>query len=73
MVSDVSPDSPLNGWIFPSDIVIAVDEKAVSGLRVREIVDLLKSRKDRQRALRVISSHDLQDIVAQEVPVALLG
>jgi hypothetical protein len=73
MVSDVSPDSPLNGWIFPSDIVIAVDEKAVSGLRVREIVDLLKSRKDRQRALRVISSHDLQDIVAQEVPIALLG
>mmetsp|Transcript_16362 Transcript_16362/g.46982 ORF Transcript_16362/g.46982 Transcript_16362/m.46982 type:complete len:1615 (+) Transcript_16362:70-4914(+) len=73
MVSDVSPDSPLNGWIFPSDIVIAVDEKAVSGLRVREIVDLLKSRKDRQRALRVISSHDLQDIVAQEAPTALLG
>lgn len=73
MVSDVAPDSPLNGWIFPSDIVIAVDEKAVSGLRVREIVDLLKSRKDRQRALRVISSHDLQDIVAQEAPTALLG
>ena len=73
MVSDVAPDSPLNGWIFPSDIVIAVDEKAVSGLRVREIVDLLKSRKDRQRVLRVISSHDLQDIVAQEAPTALLG
>ena len=60
MVSDVVPESPLNGWVFPSDIVIAVDEVPVSGLRVREIVELLKIRKDRQRALRVISSHAMQ-------------
>ena len=62
MVSDVSPESPLSGWIFPSDILIAIDEIPVSGLRVREIVRILTSRKERQRALRLISSHAMNEL-----------
>jgi hypothetical protein len=61
MVSDVAPDSPLGGWIFPSDILIAIDELPVSGMRVRDIITVLKDRKERQRALRVISSHDMSE------------
>lgn len=66
MVSDVYPDSPLLGWIFPSDIVIAIDEIPVSGMRVPDIVKLLTLRKDRQRALRVISSHAMTDLIVTE-------
>jgi hypothetical protein len=62
MISDVAPDSPLFGWVFPSDILIAIDEVPVSGLRVREIVKLLTARKERQRALRVISSHAMTEL-----------
>lgn len=61
MVSDVAPESPLSGWVFPSDILIAVDEVPVSGMRVRDIIKLLTSRKERQRALRVISSHAMNE------------
>jgi C-terminal processing protease CtpA/Prc len=61
MVSDVAMDSPLAGWVFPSDILIAVDEIPVSGMRVRDIVKILSTRKDRQRAMRVISSHDMNE------------
>lgn len=61
MVSDVSPESPLSGWVFPSDILIAIDEVPVSGMRVRDIVKLLTARKERQRALRVISSHAMNE------------
>ena len=61
MVSDVALDSPLAGWVFPSDILIAVDEIPVSGMRVRDIVKILSTRKDRQRAMRVISSHDMNE------------
>lgn len=61
MVSDVAVDSPLVGWIFPSDILIALDEMPVSGMRVRDIIAELKDRKGRQRALRVISSHAMNE------------
>jgi C-terminal processing protease CtpA/Prc len=61
MVSDVAPQSPLFGWVYPSDILIAIDEVPVSGMRVREIVKLLTARKERQRALRVISSHAMNE------------
>jgi hypothetical protein len=61
MVSDVALNSPLAGWVFPSDILIAVDEIPVSGMRVRDIVKILSTRKDRQRAMRVISSHDMNE------------
>jgi hypothetical protein len=33
----------------------------VSGMRVREIIKVLKDRKERQRALRVISSHAMNE------------
>jgi hypothetical protein len=66
-VSDVAPDSPLCGWIFPSDILIAIDELPVSGMRVRDIITVLKDRKDRQRALRVISSHDMNEFTNASV------
>lgn len=62
MVSDVAENSPLVGWIFPSDILIAIDELPVSGMRVRDIIKVLKDRKERQRALRVISSHDMTEL-----------
>jgi hypothetical protein len=61
MVSEVADDSPLAGWIFPSDILIAIDELPVSGMRVRDIIKVLKDRKDRQRALRVISCHAMNE------------
>lgn len=61
MVSDVAAESPLSGWVFPSDILIAIDEVPVSGMRVRDIIKLLTSRKKRQRALRVISSHAMNE------------
>jgi hypothetical protein len=60
MVSDVAPESPLVGFIFPSDVLIAIDELAVSGMRIRDIIKLLKDRSNKPtRALRVISSHDM--------------
>ena len=31
IISDVYKDSPLAGWVFPSDILIAIDEVPVSG------------------------------------------
>jgi hypothetical protein len=61
MVSDVASESPLSGWVFSGDILIAIDEVPVSGMRVRDIVKLLTARKDRQRALRVISSHAMNE------------
>ena len=61
MISDVSPDSPLSGWVFPSDILIAIDELPVSGMRVRDIVKVLTARQESQRALRVISSHAMNE------------
>jgi C-terminal processing protease CtpA/Prc len=61
MVSDVAPDSPLSSWVFPSDILIAIDEVPVSGMRVRDIIKVLTNRRDRQRALRVISSHAMNE------------
>lgn len=62
MVSDVAPDSPLSGWIFPSDILIAIDEVPVSGMRVRDIVKVLTARVERQRALRMISTHAMEEL-----------
>ena len=61
MVSDVAADSPLSGWVFPSDILIAIDEIPVSGMRVRDIVKVLTTRRNRQRAMRVISSHAMNE------------
>jgi hypothetical protein len=61
MVSDVAPDSPLSSWVYPSDILIAIDEVPVSGMRVRDIVKVLTSRRDNQRALRMISSHAMNE------------
>lgn len=61
MVSDVAADSPLAGWVFPSDVLIAIDEIPVSGMRVRDIVAIIADRKQRQRALRVMSSHDMNE------------
>eukprot|EP00538_Stauroneis_constricta_P012586 CAMPEP_0119570894 /NCGR_PEP_ID=MMETSP1352-20130426/43845_1 /TAXON_ID=265584 /ORGANISM="Stauroneis constricta, Strain CCMP1120" /LENGTH=1450 /DNA_ID=CAMNT_0007620571 /DNA_START=222 /DNA_END=4574 /DNA_ORIENTATION=- len=66
MVSDVAPDSPLSGWVFPSDILIAIDEIPVSGMRVRDIIKVLTNRKDRQRALRVISSHAMNEFTLNQ-------
>ena len=61
MISEVSPNSPLSGWVFPSDILVAIDELPVSGMRIRDIIKELTDRKDKQRALRVISSHAMNE------------
>ena len=66
MISDVYKNSPLAGWVFPSDILIAIDEVPVSGMRVPEIVKLLTARKEQQRALRVISSHAMSELLITE-------
>ncbi|CAJ1945605.1 unnamed protein product [Cylindrotheca closterium] len=66
MVSDVSPDSPLSSWIYPSDILIAIDDTPVSGMRVRDIVKVLTNRRDQQRALRVISSHAMNEFTMNQ-------
>lgn len=66
MVADMAPDSPLAGWVYPSDILIAVDEVPVSGMRVRDIIKILTNRKDRQRALRVISSHAMNEFTLNQ-------
>lgn len=66
MVADMAPDSPLSSWVFPSDILIAVDEVPVSGMRVRDIIKILTNRKDRQRALRVISSHAMNEFTLNQ-------
>jgi hypothetical protein len=70
MVSDVHDDSPLKSWIFPSDILIAIDETAVSGMRIREIIDILKNKVDYPRALRIVSSHAMQEFTANTSMVA---
>jgi hypothetical protein len=69
MVADMAPDSPLSSWVFPSDILIAVDEIPVSGMRVRDIIKILTNRKDRQRALRVISSHAMNEFTLNQSAV----
>jgi len=66
MVSDVSPDSPLSSWIYPSDILIAIDDTPVSGMRVRDIVKVLTNRREQQRALRVISSHAMNEFTLNQ-------
>ncbi len=72
MISDVYQDSPLIGWVFPSDILIAIDEVPVSGMRVPEIVRLLTTRKERQRALRLISSHAMTELLITQDSGALI-
>jgi hypothetical protein len=62
MVSDVAHDSPLHGWIHPSDVLLAVDERTVVGMKVRDIIKLLRDRSERQRALRVISGHAMNEV-----------
>lgn len=58
-VSDIHDDSPLHGFLHESDILIAIDEITVSGMRVRDIIQILKDRQLRpQRLLRVMSSYD---------------
>lgn len=71
MVSDVYPDSPLIGWIFPSDVLIAIDDLPVSGMRVRDIIKVLKDRTQSQRALRVISSHAMNEFTLNASAVAI--
>jgi hypothetical protein len=56
MVSNVSEDSPLVGWVFPSDVLIAIDDIPVSGLRTRDIVKILTNRVKQQRNLRMVSA-----------------
>ena len=63
MVSNVTSASPLSGYVHPSDILIAVDDFPVSGLRTREIVKLLTEKKDQRRDLMVISSHDMNELI----------
>jgi hypothetical protein len=63
MVSNVTNASPLAGYVHPSDILIAIDDIPVSGLRTREIVKLLTAKQGQRRDLRMISSHDMNELI----------
>jgi C-terminal processing protease CtpA/Prc len=62
MVSSVSDESPLVGWVFPSDVLVAIDDVPVSGLRTREIVKLLTNKIKQQRNLRMVSAVSMNEI-----------
>jgi hypothetical protein len=62
MVSNVSEESPLVGWVFPSDVLIAIDDIPVSGLRTREIVKILTNRVKQQRNLRMVSAVAMNEL-----------
>ena len=55
MVSNVSDSSPLKGWVFPSDVIVAIDDTPVRDLRTRDIVQILTEKKGQQRNLRMFS------------------
>jgi hypothetical protein len=61
MVSSVSDESPLVGWVFPSDVLVAIDDVPVSGLRTREIVKLLTNKIKQQRNLRLVSAVSMNE------------
>ncbi len=63
MVSNVSDDSPLVGWVFPSDVLVAIDDISVSGLPTREIVKLLTNKVHQQRNLQMISAVAMNEII----------
>ncbi|KAL7546398.1 hypothetical protein ACHAWF_009736 [Thalassiosira exigua] len=62
LVSNVLEDSPLVGWVHPSDVLVAIDDVPVSGLRTRDIVKLLTNRVGQQRNLRMVSSVAMNDL-----------
>ena len=62
MVSNVARNSPLAGWVFESDVLIAIDDVPVSGLRTRDIVKLLTNRAAQQRNLRMVSAVALSEL-----------
>ena len=62
MVSNVAQNSPLAGWVFESDVLIAIDDVPVSGLRTRDIVKLLTNRACQQRNLRMVSAVALSEL-----------
>ena len=55
VVSAVAPDSPLEGWMFVGDTLVALDEVPVN--QVKDVIGLLQERAKRPRALRVQSRH----------------
>lgn len=62
VVNQVSEKSPLVGWVFPSDVLVAIDDIPVSGLRMRDIVRLLTSKARKQRSLRMVSSIAMNEL-----------
>jgi len=62
LISHVSKNSPLSGWVFVNDVLIAIDDVPVSGLRTRDIAKLLTDRVDQQRNLRVVSAVALKEL-----------
>jgi len=62
LISNVSKNSPLSGWVFVNDVLIAIDDVPVSGLRTRDIAKLLTDRVDQQRNLRVVSAVALKEL-----------
>ena len=47
----------IDPYVFNEDIVIAIDEMPVSGMRVRDIIKILKDRAGRQRDRRTRTRH----------------
>ena len=67
MVSSVADESPLVGWVFPSDVLVAIDDVPVSGLRTREIVKLLTNKIKQQRNLRLVSAVSMNPIGEERI------
>jgi len=72
MVSHVSYDSPLSGWIFLHDILIAIDECTVSDMQVKDIVQILLNRKDKQRALVIMSNQAMTSTLSTREPSEIM-
>ena len=49
-------------FVFVNDVLIAIDDVPVSGLRTRDIAKLLTDRVDQQRNLRVVSAVALKEL-----------
>ena len=53
-----------NGCPANIRLSLAIDDVPVSGMRLKDIVKVLQGRNERQRALRVVSSHAMSEFTA---------
>ena len=59
VVSEISSDSPLAGKVFPSDILLAIDDVPVVATPIRTAMGILQSRSRKSRELTLLSSNTM--------------